>query len=375
MLVQVSAKKFISIVILFTACLAKAQVAPPNPNCASALPFCTGNVMNYQAATQQPPAQAGPNYGCLFSQPNPTWFFMQIANSGPVTIAMAAAQDIDFICWGPFPNLATACSSLTGNNIQSCSYSPAATETCVITNAVAGAFYMLLITNFSGANQNITFAQTNSATPGAGTTNCGIVCSVTLTNSGMICAGNSATLSSITNTSINSYTLNGPSGTIASSSLANVSNTILNVVSSLTANTTYTLKASNSTGTCQTLNTVTVIPYPVYSVTPSNTTICQGGSITAAVNFSSGVNASQYSYTWSPNPGFGIFNTNTVSTIIMPPLISTTQSLVVYSVVVTRSVLSCPITQTLQLTINNPSPPVLNLPPPLCNTAPAFMLS
>jgi gliding motility-associated-like protein len=371
-------KSSIQIAILSLLCFSHAlfsQVAPPNPNCATAAPFCTGNVMNFPAATQQPPAQAGPNYGCLFSQPNPTWFYMQIANPGPVVITMSANSDIDFICWGPFPNLATACNSLTGNNIQSCSYSPASTETCTIANAIAGQFYMMLITNFSGANQQITFSQTNSVTPGAGTTNCGIVCSVTLTNSGLLCSGNSVTLSAITNTSINSYTLSGPGGVLGTGALANVSNTINSVVNTLTASTVYTVRASNATGTCQATNNVTVIPYPVFTVTPMNPSICQGGSITAGATFSPGTNITLFSYTWSPSPGFGIFNTNALNTIILPPPIATTQSVVVYTLNVSRAAHYCPISQTLALTINNPSTPTLNIPPPMCNTAPAFMLS
>ena len=352
------------------------QVAPPNPNCATAAPFCTGNVMNFPAATQQPPAQGGPNYGCLFSQPNPTWFYMQIANAGPVVIAMAANSDIDFICWGPFPNLATACNSLTGNNIQSCSYSPAATETCTIPNAVAGQFYMILITNFSGANQNITFSQTNSVTPGAGTTNCGIVCTVTLTNSGPLCAGNAVTLSAITNSSINSYTLLAPpTMVLGTGTLANVSNTITNVVNTLTASTVYTVRATNATGTCQATSNVTVVQYPTFSITPASPVICQGGSITAAVSFTPISNPALYSYTWSPSPGFGIFNTSQPNTIIMPPPIATTQSIIPYVCNVSPILKYCPTSHTMILTINNPSTPTLNIPPPMCNTAPAFMLS
>jgi gliding motility-associated-like protein len=331
--------------------------------------------MSFPASTQQPPAQSGPNYGCLFSQPNPTWYYMQIANAGPVVIAMAATSDIDFICWGPFPNLTNACSNLTGSNIQSCSYSPAATETCTINNAVAGQFYMILITNFSGANQQITFAQTNSVAPGAGTTNCGIVCTVTLTNSGLLCSGNSVTLAAITNTSVNSYTLMGPLGVMGSGSLASVSNTITSVVSTLTASTVYTVMATNATGTCQATNNVTVIPYPVFSISQTNTSICQGGNISASVVFPLGTNTNLFTYTWSPSPGFGIFNTNTINTIIMPPPIVPTQSVVIYTVNVSQSALYCPTSQNLTLTINNPLTPTLNIPPPLCNTANPLMLS
>ena len=49
-----------------------------NTNCANAKPFCTGQTMNFPAVTGNTPAQPGPNYGCLGSQPRPSWFFMQI---------------------------------------------------------------------------------------------------------------------------------------------------------------------------------------------------------------------------------------------------------------------------------------------------------
>ncbi len=366
-------------IILLVLCLygntGYSQVAPPNPSCAQATPFCTGNVMTFPAASQQPPAQAGPSYGCLGSQPNPTWYYMQIANAGPVVIAMAGGGDIDFICWGPFPNLGTACSSLTANNIQSCSYSAAWTETCTISNAVAGQFYMLLITNFSGTNHQITFSQTNSVTPGAGTTNCGIVCTVSLTNSGALCSGQSVTLAATTNSSINSYTLSGPVGVLNSGTLANVSNTITNVVNNLLASGTYTVRATNSTGTCQSVSNVTVIPYPVFAVTPTNPVICQGGSQTAAVVFNPGTNVALYSYTWSPAPGFGLTILNQINTLIIPPLIVASQSIVIYTVNVSRTSLFCPVSQTMALTINNPVTPTLNMPPPLCNTSPPFLLT
>lgn len=354
---------------------AGAQVSAQNSNCAVAAPFCTGNVMSFPAATQQPPAQAGPNYGCLFSQPNPTWYYMQIASAGPVTIAMSAAQDIDFICWGPFPSLATACNSLTGNNIQSCSYSPSNTETCTIANAQAGMFYMVLITNFAGVNQQITFAQTNSATPGAGVTNCGIVCSVTLTNSGMLCSGQSATLTALTNTSINSFTLSAPGSVLNTGTLANVSNTITQVVNSLTSSATYTLRASNANGTCQATSNVTVIPFPTFSLTPNSATICQGGSVTAAVTFSPGTNVSLFSYSWAPAPGFGLMNLSGPSTTIAPPPISTSQSVIIYTVTVSRTALNCPLWQGFALTVNNPATPLLQLPGPLCNTSTPVMLN
>lgn len=177
-----------------------------NTNCANATPFCTGQTMTFPAVTGNSQAQSGPNYGCLGSQPRPNWFYMQIAQSGSITIAISATWDVDFICYGPFPNLASSCNSLTSGNIQSCSYSGSATETCVIANAVAGQFYLLMVTNFNGSAQNINFFQNNAGQAGAGSTNCGFICLVTATNSGIVCAGNTPTLSLTSSSAVTSYT-------------------------------------------------------------------------------------------------------------------------------------------------------------------------
>lgn len=84
---------------------------------------------------------------------------------------------------------------------------------------------------------------------------------------------------------------------------------------------------------------------------------------------------SLYSFTWSPAPGFGLLNLSGPNTIISPPPIVTSQSIVIYTVTVSRSAYSCPLSQTLALTINNPSTPLLLLPGPLCNTSTPVMLN
>src|SRR5205823_12802271 len=149
--------------------------------------------------------------------------------AGPLIITMSASLDIDFICWGPFPNLAGACNSLTAPNTVDCSYSGSSTETCTIANAIPGQFYLLLITNYNGAAQQITFQQINSGNPGAATTNCGVICGITATNSGSICSGKSATLSVTTGTAVTSFTWVGPNGPI--------SNNYFQIVPNLTATT------------------------------------------------------------------------------------------------------------------------------------------
>lgn len=114
-------------------------------SCANAAPFCAGNTsgVTFPATTGTPAttAEAGPNYGCLGSEPNPAWYFLQINTPGSLDILIQGQTasggvgfDVDFICWGPFSSLAGACNSLTAANIIDCSYSGSPTETLNITN-------------------------------------------------------------------------------------------------------------------------------------------------------------------------------------------------------------------------------------------------
>ena len=72
-------------------------------NCNTATPFCTSSGLTYPASTGAS-SPSGPNYGCLWTQPNPAFFVLQIDNPGSLTLSLssAPANDIDFICWGPF---------------------------------------------------------------------------------------------------------------------------------------------------------------------------------------------------------------------------------------------------------------------------------
>lgn len=145
-------------------------------DCSTSDPFCTGTSYTFPASTTTT-APVGPNYGCLGSQPNPAFYFLQIDNSGSIDITMnnSASVDIDFICWGPFTSVAAACTSGLTSSAVDCSYSTAAIEICNIPSAVSGEFYLIMITNFSGVPTNITFSQTG----GSGTTDCTVLCNMT----------------------------------------------------------------------------------------------------------------------------------------------------------------------------------------------------
>ena len=140
--------------------------------CSTALPFCTGSNYTFPASINTP-APPGTNFGCLGTQPNPAFYYMEIANPGNLTIYMSTTpqRDIDFICWGPFNNFNTMCSQINTAPIEDCSYSASWNETCNITGALTGEYYLLLITNYSNQSCNISFSQTG----GNGTTNCCIL--------------------------------------------------------------------------------------------------------------------------------------------------------------------------------------------------------
>jgi uncharacterized repeat protein (TIGR01451 family) len=126
--------------------------------------------------------------GCLNTSPNPTYFNLKIAESGPVNLLLTQAEvggtprDVDYAAWGPFVSKDAACAAIRGGQAPGigvpltqttgCSYSSAATEYLNIANAVAGEFYIILITNFSNVPGYISLIQTNTNNASAGSIDC-----------------------------------------------------------------------------------------------------------------------------------------------------------------------------------------------------------
>src|SRR5690606_35736527 len=132
--------------------------------CSSIQPFCAGNSQlifpnSNPGSGGIPNAGAGPNYGCLSTQPYPAWYYLQISTSGDLRFTISQSEnqdgsgreiDVDFIVWGPFDEDDDYCSntSLTAQNTIDCSYEAFATETMYIPNAQAGKIYIVMITNY-----------------------------------------------------------------------------------------------------------------------------------------------------------------------------------------------------------------------------------
>ncbi|MCX7954687.1 MAG: choice-of-anchor L domain-containing protein [Bacteroidales bacterium] len=142
-------------------------------------------------------SETGPNYACLCTQPNPSWYYLKVENSGDFVISINSptGNDVDFICWGPFSDPILPCTSqLTANcigcgpnncpsnttnpnfypsgNVVDCSYSPSSNETLHISNAASGSYYIIMVTNYSNQTGKVVFNQINYGQPNAGKAHC-----------------------------------------------------------------------------------------------------------------------------------------------------------------------------------------------------------
>jgi hypothetical protein len=175
-------KKTYLLIFTITLSLIKISLFAQGNLCSQATPFCTavGTQFTFPNLIGGSTAQMGPNYGCLSSQPNPSWFFIQSSAAGLMTFNISqyanangtgAALDVDFIAYGPFSTSAS-CSNLTNaNNIEDCSYSGAAIETMLLNPTAPGQFFIIMITNFNGGAGYINFTQT-----GGPPSDCSITC-------------------------------------------------------------------------------------------------------------------------------------------------------------------------------------------------------
>jgi len=184
------------IIALTTPSLLSAQGA----TCAQMEPFCTDTGASFPTSINTQ-AESGNQYGCLSTQPNPAWYYLEIADSGYLEITLTNSNnvDVDFIVYGPFSDLQAAqqrcgtfmtvetnCpfSGICPNNVPcdffngcvngdgvDCSYAAQAVEIADIPNAQTGEVYVFLITNFSNQPTEIFVNQTG----GEASTDCDIL--------------------------------------------------------------------------------------------------------------------------------------------------------------------------------------------------------
>ena len=139
--------------------------------CAVFEEFCpapNGSDLSFPAGVNSGEAEPGNNYGCLDTQPNPAWYYVQIGAPGSVTIQLFNSNnvDIDFALWGPFPDLNVAQDACGNLGFPTdCSYSIDASEIVSIPFSNTDDIYILLITNYSNDPTNINAEATGDGVP------------------------------------------------------------------------------------------------------------------------------------------------------------------------------------------------------------------
>ncbi|MCW3071482.1 MAG: hypothetical protein JWO44_1372 [Bacteroidetes bacterium] len=125
------------------------------------------------------PAPAGPDYGCLGAQLSPYWFSVHVTTSGSIIITGAGTDpaddpiDIDFIYWGPFSSLSGVCySQLDAAHILGCDYSTDNQVNVTIPSAIAGSYYMVMVSDYSGMPATLSYEQSG----GTGVASCVLPC-------------------------------------------------------------------------------------------------------------------------------------------------------------------------------------------------------
>ncbi|MFN3967744.1 T9SS type A sorting domain-containing protein [Flavobacterium sp.] len=140
--------------------------------CSQANSLCSALGTVFNNTTNIPSTGA---YGCLFTTPNPTWFYLPVSQAGNITFQVNQVSnngqplDVDYIMYGPFTSPTVACGnqSMLLSNVVSCSYSAAAVEYPFIPNALPGQYYLLMVTNFSNNPGLITITEANTTNTGA----------------------------------------------------------------------------------------------------------------------------------------------------------------------------------------------------------------
>lgn len=287
--------------------------------CSTSVGICSSSSYSFPAGVNAGTAAPGPDYGCVRTQPNPAWFFLQMKNNGNITFTMTSspARDIDYVVWGPFSSPSSSCGSgLTASKIVSCSYSTASTETATIPNGVTGEYYILLITNYSNNNTNITFSQTS----GSGKTNCDILCNVTGLNANVSSCQTGSGLGTYAITGTVTTFLPADSGTLTISSSCGAS-TLFSAPFSTSIN--FTLPNTAGHGDSCTITAVfSKVPSCTRSIkvatptccnvsAPSTTTVCESQSLILNAGSASGG-----SYVWSGPGGFSSTSQNPTRTNI-----------------------------------------------------------
>jgi gliding motility-associated-like protein len=331
--------------------------------CAGADPFCIVNQIGpdatFPASTGAGVAEPGNNYGCLGSQPNPAWYFVEMASNGAINIQASNSGnfDIDFALWGPFPSVATAintCGSLPAP--IDCSYSTAATEFINIpASAQTGQVYIMIITNFSNQPTTIRvedIAGTVGTTSCTTTNPCSTVDAAPSSNS-PVCTGGTLELygNDLPGATDETYQWTGPNG--FSSTQQNI--TIPNVTDANAGNYTLVVTSNGCISPPVTINIFAGQPAVNVNGTAN---VCPGGTITMIANTLVPPSASVV-YEWTGPNGF-FYSTNQFNNVQIPNATTAEEGTYQVTIIANGNCISAPDIFDVNVIDINPNATVLN---------------
>ena len=293
-----------------------------NNHCVDSDPFCTSDVITFDAASSSQTADdlegAYFDDGCIGNSYNPSWYHMRINTPGQFIIHMEGHdpnnytnRDIDFCMWGPFDDPTAPCvAQLTTNKIIDCNYSSSYSEDIYLGYAEyehqhqadhgtinehmpeTGEYFILMITNYSQQPCTISFTKTEGSGPG--TTDCGILPGIAA-NDGPYCVGETIHLT-VTTQAGATYTWTGPDGFQSNQQNPVIPNCTLEMAGTYTCVT--AVDGQTTTGSTE----VVIYPSPIADF--SFTSTCEG----EATNFTSTSTTDPLgqdieSYTWEFGDG------------------------------------------------------------------------
>jgi len=239
-------------------------------------------------------------------------------------------------------------SAITGSTGIASSYT--------VTSPTNGAVYNLTYTSIYNCNEVISYTLMASP-PGAISVSSSSVCPNGSNGTGTINLSPAAGSPPNTNYFI-----------VTSNTLAYTSSLITTPLTTYTFNNlsagTYSINVFD--GSCSYSTTLNVPTHIfTWTLSPGNSTLCQGQQIAGGVSFGYVVSPNQYLYNWTPNTMlFGsTFQNNIISASVAPG----TSTLITYSVTVTPSVINCPQTKTMSLLVTNPMTPTFVAIPNMCD--------
>lgn len=127
-------------------------------------------------------------------------------------------------------------------------------------------------------------------------------------------------------------------------------------------------------GSCYYTSNFNVNTYTfTFNLSVSSATLCPGASTSALVSFPNFQSPNQFTYQWSPTTW--LIGTTYSNSIVNPTLAAGTQSTITYSVLVTPTVINCPVTKTFTVLAVHPPTPTISAIPALCNTSPIYSIT